>query len=137
MVTVLFACVHNAGRSQMAAAWFNRLADPSKALALSAGTSPGPAVHPEVVAAMREKGIDLSSAVPRVLDEALAATCNWLITMGCQEHCPVVAGVRRADWPIRDPNGLPLPEVRNIRDEVEFRVRGFLEEHGWLGLRDE
>jgi len=97
MKTVIFACVHNAGRSQMAAAFFNRRADPNRARALSAGTQPAEHVHPEVVAVMREVGIDLGSAQPRLLTDALAAGAQLLVTMGCGESCPVVPGLRRDD----------------------------------------
>ena len=90
MKTVLFACVHNAGRSQIAAAWFNALADPTKARAVSAGTEPGPRVHPEIVAAMREVGFDLSDATTTKLTPELAAGVALLITMGCGDRCPVV-----------------------------------------------
>jgi arsenate reductase (thioredoxin) len=131
MIAVLFACVHNAGRSQMAAAWFNRFCDPSKARALSAGTSPGSCVHPEVLQVMREVGIDLSSAQPQFLSADLAATANWLITMGCGEACPVLPRVRRDDWALEDPKGKPLQRVREIRDEIRARVVAFTEEHGW------
>ena len=99
MKTVIFACVHNAGRSQMAAAFFNKLADPSKARALSAGTTPGNRVHREVVAVMREEGIDLSRARPRKLTTELAGEAQLLITMGCGDECPYVPGLRREDWP--------------------------------------
>ncbi|HEY6460038.1 MAG TPA: arsenate reductase ArsC [Polyangiaceae bacterium] len=131
MKTVLFACVHNAGRSQMAAALFNRLADPAEAIAVSAGTQPGPRVHPEVVEAMREIGIDLSSAIPRQLTPALVANVQLLVTMGCGDACPVVPGVERDDWPLEDPRGRPLHRVREIRDEIEKRVRGLLAQYGW------
>jgi arsenate reductase len=107
MKTVLFACIHNAGRSQMAAALFNGLADPTKAHAISAGTEPGKAVHPEVVAVMREEGIDLASLVPKKLTDHLASKAAMLITMGCGEACPVVPGVERDDWPLEDPKGSP------------------------------
>jgi arsenate reductase (thioredoxin) len=130
--TVLFACVHNAGRSQMAAAIFNKLVDPTKARAVSAGTQPGARVHPEVVDAMREAGVDLETVVPRKLTADLAAEANLLVTMGCGEACPVVAGVQRADWPLDDPKGQPIQRVREIRDDVEQRVRGLLLERGWL-----
>jgi len=126
MKTVIFACVHNAGRSQMAAAFFNQLADPSLAHAVSAGTEPGARVHPEVLEVMREVGIDLSAAQPRKLTEELAADADLLITMGCGENCPYVPGLRRDDWPLRDPKGLPLEEVRIIRDEVKQRVENLL-----------
>jgi len=129
--TVLFACVHNAGRSQMAAAWFDRLADPSKARALSAGTQPGQRVHPEVIAAMREVGIDLSAVVPRKLTDELASSVDMLVTMGCGESCPVVPGIQRDDWPLADPKGQTIERVREIRDDVELRVRRLLADRGW------
>ena len=131
MTTVIFACVHNAGRSQMAAAFFQRLADPALARAVSAGTQPGPRVHPEVQAAMAELGIDLSGATPRRLTEALATEAGWLVTMGCGEACPVVPDLRREDWPLPDPKGQPMPRVREIRDEVEARVAAFVAAQGW------
>lgn len=127
MKTFLFACVHNAGRSQMAAAFFNAHADPAQATALSAGTAPGERVHPEVVDAMRELGIDLSDARPRKLTESLARDAWLLITMGCGEACPVVPGLRRDDWPLRDPKGLPPAEVRLVRDEIRDRVARLIE----------
>ena len=126
MITVLFACVHNAGRSQMAAALFNQLADPSRARAISAGTEPGSRVHPEVVAVMREAGIDLSAAVPRKLTEDLAREAQVLVTMGCGDACPFVPGARMEDWPLPDPNGQPIGIVRQIRDEVRARVEDLL-----------
>ncbi|HET7696647.1 MAG TPA: hypothetical protein VFK57_13115 [Vicinamibacterales bacterium] len=131
MTTVLFACVHNAGRSQMAAAWFNRLADPGKARAISAGTEPGPRVHPEVVAAMREVGVDLSGAATSMLTADLARQAQMLITMGCGDRCPVVPGARRDDWPLDDPKGQPLARVREIRDEIRRRVETLLDREGW------
>ena len=129
--TVIFACVHNAGRSQMAAAFFNALADPQKASALSAGTQPADRPHPEVVEALKEVGIDISDAVPRLLDEAMAGSAQWLVTMGCGEQCPVVPGLKRADWPINDPKGESVERVREIRDELQNRVQAFLDEQGW------
>jgi arsenite methyltransferase len=102
MLKVIFACVHNAGRSQMAAAFFNQLADPQKAHALSAGTEPGERVHPEVQAVMREVGVDLSHATPQKLTEELAKDAQLLITMSCGDKCPYVPGLRRDDWPLRD-----------------------------------
>src|SRR5262245_11600631 len=107
MKTVLFACVHNAGRSQMAAAWFNQLADPSKAQAISAGTDPGPRIHPEVVTAMREVGMDLVGASTTRLTPDLARQAQWLVTMGCGDECPHVPGTTRDDWPLEDPKGKP------------------------------
>ena len=131
MKTVLFACVHNAGRSQMAAAWFNRLADPAKARAVSAGTAPAERVHPEVVAVMREEGIDLSDARPQRLTPELAEQAQLLITMGCGDECPYVPGLRRDDWPLDDPKGKPIAQVREIRDEIRERVRTLAEREGW------
>jgi arsenate reductase (thioredoxin) len=130
VLKVIFACVHNAGRSQMAAAFFNRLADPQKALAISAGTEPGERVHPEVQAVMQEVGIDLSNAAPRKLTEELAKDAQLLITMGCGDKCPYVPGLRRDDWPLPDPKGLPIEEVRAIRNEVKRRVQDILKLEG-------
>jgi arsenate reductase (thioredoxin) len=127
MLKVVFACVHNAGRSQMAAAFFNYLADPRKAIAMSAGTEPGERVHPEVQSVMQEVGIDLSGAKPQKLTEELAKGTQLLITMGCGGKCPYVPGMRRDDWPLRDPNGLSAEEVRAIRDEVKQRVQELIE----------
>jgi arsenate reductase len=126
MKTVIFACVHNAGRSQMAAALFNKLADPAKGRALSAGTSPGERVHPEVVTVMREEGIDLSDARPRQLTPALAAEAQLLVTMGCGDECPSVPGLRRDDWPLEDPKGKPIERVRAIRDDIRARVESLI-----------
>ncbi len=131
MTTVLFACVHNAGRSQMAAAFFNQLADPEKARGISAGTSPGPRVHPEVVAAMREVGIDLESAGTQRLTPELAEQAHMLITMGCGDECPVVPGARRDDWPLEDPKGKSMDDVRRIRDDVRARVAALISAEGW------
>ena len=131
MITVLFACVHNAGRSQIAAALFNRHADPTKARAISAGTHPAERVHPEVVAVMRERGLDLSGLQPQQLNAALAAEVQWLITMGCGEECPVVPGTRRDDWPLADPKGQSRERVDAIVDEVEMRVANLIESNDW------
>jgi len=131
VTTVLFACVHNAGRSQMAAALFNALADPTKARAISAGTQPTDAVHPEVVAIMRELGIDLASAKPQHLTDHVARQAQILITMGCGEACPVVPGVRRDDWPLADPKGQSFEQVRAIRDEIRHRVLQLIHDNGW------
>jgi arsenate reductase len=131
MNTVLFACVHNAGRSQMAAAWFNELADATRARAVSAGTEPGTGVHPEVVDAMREVGVDLAGRTPQKLTDALASTASILVTMGCGETCPVVPGLHRLDWPLDDPKGQPVERVREIRDDIRNRVTNLLAEHGW------
>lgn len=134
MNTVLFVCVHNAGRSQMSAAFFNELADPSVARAISAGTQPGPGVYPEVRAAMAEAGIDLGTAAPRLLTDALACQAGLLITMGCGEACPFVPGLKREDWPLPDPKGQPLEGVRAIRDAIRARVEDLLKRKGWLKL---
>ena len=131
MKTVIFACVHNAGRSQMAAAFFNRLADPSRARALSAGTQPAAHVHPEVVAVMRDLGIDLSVAQPTLLTDELAAGAQLLVTMGCGESCPVVPGLRRQDWNLPDPRGQPIERVRTIRDEIRMCVERLITAEGW------
>ena len=135
MTTILFACVHNAGRSQMAAAFFNALADPAVARAISAGTEPGNRVHPGVVDAMAEVGIDLAGAQPRRLTPELAATASLLVTMGCGESCPVVPGLRRDDWPLPDPKGRPLDEVRAVRDAIRERVAGLVASEGWRRTR--
>lgn len=131
MKTVIFACVHNAGRSQMAAAFFNEMANSAVSQALSAGTHPAERVHPEVVEAMRESGIDLSSAKPQLLTKELAARADLLITMGCGDECPVVPGARRDDWPLSDPKGQPPGRVREIRDDIRGRVWKLLANEGW------
>ena len=131
MKTVVFACVHNAGRSQMAAGFFNLLADPARAQAVSAGTEPAERVHPEVVTAMQEVGIDLSAARPRKLTSELAERADVLVTMGCGDACPVVPGLVPQDWPLDDPKGRPLEEVRRIRDAIRARVRALLSAQGW------
>jgi arsenate reductase len=131
MNTIIFACIHNAGRSQMAAAWFTALADPTKARAISAGTDPGTRVHPEVLEAMREVGVDLSDRTPQKLTDDLARGAQLLITMGCGEQCPVVPGLRRDDWPLEDPKGKAIERVREIRDDVRARVLALLRREGW------
>ena len=130
MHKVIFACVHNAGRSQMAAAFFNQLADRTKAEAISAGTEPGLRVHPEVLAVMQEVGIDLSNAKPQKLTQELAEDAALLITMGCGDKCPYVPGLRRDDWPLKDPKGLPMEQVRLIRDDIQGRVLTLLSNEG-------
>ena len=126
MTTVLFACVHNAGRSQMAAAFFNAMTDGTRVRALSAGTEPAARVNPEVIEVMREVGIDLSAATPQMLTPALASGAQWLITMGCGDRCPVVPGVRRDDWALEDPKGQPIERVRAIRDAIRASVAAFI-----------
>jgi arsenate reductase (thioredoxin) len=129
--TVLFACVHNAGRSQIAAALFNRLADPGKARATSAGTHPGSAIHPEVLTVLREDGIELGQERPRLLTPEIAREASWLITMGCGEECPVVPGAKRDDWPLPDPKGQRLAVVRELRDAIRARVEQLILREGW------
>jgi arsenate reductase (thioredoxin) len=131
MTTVLFACVHNAGRSQIAAALFNQLADPAKARAVSAGTEPAARVHSVVVDAMRESGIDLADAPTTRLTDTVARQAQWLITMGCGDRCPVVPGVTREDWPLDDPKGKPLADVRIIREDIRQRVETLIDRERW------
>jgi arsenate reductase (thioredoxin) len=126
METVLFACVHNAGRSQMAAAWFNALANRVQARAISAGTQPADRIHSEVQAVMEEVGIDLSGVRPQFLSDELARSATLLVTMGCGEACPIVPGLRREDWPLPDPKGQTLDTVRAIRDEIRVRVEDLI-----------
>jgi arsenate reductase len=125
MKTILFACVHNAGRSQMSAAFFNAIADPAKAVGISAGTEPGVRVHPEVVEAMKEVGIDLSAVKPQLITPKMAAEVNYLVTMGCGAVCPVIPQIRREDWPLEDPKGKPVERVRQIRDDIRNRILQF------------
>ncbi|TAH37190.1 MAG: arsenate reductase ArsC [Planctomycetota bacterium] len=131
MKTILFACVHNAGRSQMAAALFNRLADPAQARAISAGTDPARRVHPEVQAALAELGIELGDRRPRKLTPELARSADLLVTMGCGDRCPDVPGLERLDWALEDPKGQPPERVRAIRAAVEERVRALLAARAW------
>jgi arsenate reductase len=132
MDTVLFACVHNAGRSQMAAAWFNKMCDRTKARAISAGTQPGEHVHPEVVQVMREEGIDLNGVKPQFLSAELAQQATLLVTMGCGDACPYVPGLKKLDWPFQDPKGQPVESVRKIRDDIRERVVALVTERNWL-----
>src|SRR5438552_5388508 len=134
MTTVIFACVENAGRSQMAAAFFNALADPRRARALSAGTAPASRVHPEVVATMREAGIEIGHVTPRLLTAELAAGAELLVTMGCGDACPFVPGLRREDWNLPDPKGQPPERLGGIRDEIRRRVAGLGKGEGFHGL---
>ena len=128
---VIFACVHNAGRSQMAAAFFSSIADPALSEAVSAGTQPAERIHPEVVEVMREVGIDLSAKLPQRLTDELARSARLLVTMGCGDACPYVPGLDTVDWPLRDPKGLPLDQVRIIRDEIRERVTRLIDTRGW------
>ena len=131
MDRVIFACRHNAGRSQMAAAFFNQMADPTRAKALSAGTTPAQRVHPEVADVMRELGADLTGAKPQLLTTELAAGARLLVTMGCGEECPYIPGVEVQDWPLEDPKGKPIERVREIRGEIQKRVATLIEARGW------
>jgi arsenate reductase len=132
MQTVIFACVHNAGRSQVSAAFFNQLADPQKARAISAGTQPADYVHPVVAEVMQEIGIDLTHANPQKLTPELAKSASLLITMGCGEQCPYVPGLRRLDWPLPDPKNRPIEEVRQIRDQIRQQVIKLLQSESLL-----
>jgi protein-tyrosine-phosphatase len=122
MATVLFVCLHNAGRSQMSQALFDRAAD-GRHTALSAGTTPGERVHPEVVEAMAELGIDLSARIPRKLDRELVEQADVVVTMGCGDECPYMPGKRYIDWDLPDPSGRPIEEVRATRDDIAQRVQ--------------
>ena len=127
MARVLFVCLHNAGRSQMSQALFERAAE-GRHEARSAGTSPGERVHPEVVEAMRELGFDLADRVPRGLTRDDAEWADVVVTMGCGDECPYIPGRRYLDWDLPDPKGRPLDEVRGTRDEIEGRVRALVAE---------
>jgi arsenate reductase (thioredoxin) len=130
MKTVIFACVHNAGRSQMAAAWLRQLGDPRRVNVISAGTEPGPHVHPVVADSMLEVGIDVASAHPQKLTEELVERCDFLITMGCGEACPIAPpNVVRIDWPLEDPKGKSVERVREIRDDIRQRVAALIAEY--------
>jgi arsenate reductase len=128
---VVFACVANAGRSKMAEAFFNTLANPARAYAVSAGTHPGTSVHPEVVAAMREAGIDLSGETPQYLSTDLCAGAHILITMGCGDECPLIPGLERDDWPMEDPKGQSIERVHQIRDQIRKCVEELIRERKW------
>jgi arsenate reductase len=127
MATALFVCLHNAGRSQMSQALFERAAE-GRHSALSAGTTPGEHVHPEVVEVMRELGIDLADRVPQALTVELAQEADVVVTMGCGDACPFVPGKRYIDWNLPDPKGRPIEEVRATRDEIQQRVLGLVVE---------
>jgi arsenate reductase (thioredoxin) len=127
MATALFVCLHNAGRSQMSQALFERAAE-GRHRALSAGTTPTDRVHPEVVEVMRELGIDLAEREPRLLTRELAEQADVVVTMGCGDECPYIPGRRYLDWDLEDPKGRPLDEVRATRDDIDRRVRELVEE---------
>ncbi|MBV9418108.1 MAG: arsenate reductase ArsC [Solirubrobacterales bacterium] len=127
MAHVLFVCLHNAGRSQMSQAVFERAAH-GRHTATSAGTTPGDAVHPEVVEAMLELGIDVGSRTPQKLTRELAEEADVVVTMGCADECPFIPGKRYIDWDLPDPKGRPLDEVRATRDEIRRRVTELVRE---------
>jgi arsenate reductase (thioredoxin) len=127
MARVLFVCLHNAGRSQMSRALFERAAG-GRHEAQSAGTTPGDRVHPEVVEVMRELDFDLGDQQPRLLSRELADWADVVVTMGCGDECPYVPGKRYVDWDLPDPKGRPAAEVRATRDEIAARVTALLAE---------
>ncbi len=127
MARALFVCLHNAGRSQMSAALFERAAA-GRHEARSAGTTPADRVHPEVIEAMAELGVDLSNRQPRILTSEDAAWADVVVTMGCGDECPYIPGQRYLDWDLPDPKGLPLEQVREIRDEIGRRVTALASE---------
>lgn len=135
MATVLFVCLHNAGRSQMSQALFERAADGRHA-ALSAGTTPGDRVHPEVVEVMRELDIHLADRKPRLLTRDLAERADVVVTMGCGDACPYIPGKRYIDWDLPDPSGRPLTEVRATRDDIAERVRSLVHDLDPRDIRD-
>jgi arsenate reductase len=123
--TVLFLCIHNAGRSQMALGWFNHLAG-DRAIAWSGGSEPGTAVNPAAVAAMAEVGIDITGEYPKPWTDEIVQTADVVVTMGCGDTCPYFPGKRYEDWLLDDPAGKGVEAVRPIRDEIERRVRELL-----------
>jgi protein-tyrosine-phosphatase len=127
MATALFVCLHNAGRSQMSQALFERAAE-GRHRALSAGTTPGERVHPEVIEVMRELGIDLSDRVPQALTVELAQEADVVVTMGCGDACPYIPGKRYVDWDLPDPKGRPIDEVRATREEIQRRTSALVAE---------
>ena len=129
LASVLFVCVHNAGRSQMAAGFLSHLAG-DRVEVRSAGSIPGDQVNPAAVEAMNEVGVDISGAKPRVLTTEAVQASDFVITMGCGDACPIFPGKRYEDWDLEDPAGLGVEAVRSIRDEIERRVRGLLDELG-------
>ena len=128
----MFACARDSGRAQMAAAFFNLLADPALATAFSAGVEPAEHLHPEVVAAMKEVGVDLSAARPTLLTAEMMRGASLVVTMGCGEECPYVLGLRMEDWPIGDPDGQPLERVRQMRDDVGLMVAHLVSIRRWV-----
>ena len=127
MATVLFVCLHNAGRSQMSKALFERAAH-GRHIALSAGTTPSDRVHPEVVEVMRELNIDLADERPQLLTDALAERADVVVTMGCGDACPYIPGKRYINWDLPDPKGQPVATVRDAREQIRVRVDQLLGE---------
>jgi len=127
--SVVFLCVHNAGRSQMAAGWLRHLAGDRVAV-FSGGSEPATSVNPIAVAAMAEVGIDIAAAVPRRWVDAELREADVIVTMGCGDECPFYPGRRYIDWPLEDPAGQPIEVVRGIRDAIEGRVRALMDELG-------
>ncbi len=134
MSKVLFVCLHNAGRSQMSQVLFERTADGHHE-ARSAGTEPADRVHLNVVAVMKEQGFDLGRAVPKRLTDELAEWADVVVTMGCGDACPVIPGKRYIDWDLRDPQNLPIDEVRSIRDDIQGRVVNLVKDLDRAGIR--
>jgi arsenate reductase (thioredoxin) len=134
MARVLFVCLHNAGRSQMSQALFERIAG-SHHDARSAGTEPSDRIHPNVVAVMREEGIDLSTRIPQRLTDELARWADVVITMGCGDACPVIPGKKYIDWDLRDPKDLPIDEVRAVRDDIASRVTALVKDLDHAAIR--
>jgi arsenate reductase (thioredoxin) len=134
VANVLFVCLHNAGRSQMSQALFEKLAG-EKHEARSAGTEPATRIHPAVVTVMREVGIDLGGREPRRLTDEMARWADVVVTMGCGDACPVIPGKRYLDWDLRDPKDLPLEEVRSIRDDIAHRVADLVKDLDHAAIR--
>ena len=134
MSRVLFVCLHNAGRSQMSRALFERVASGHHE-ARSAGTEPADHIHPAVVTVMLEEGIDVSRLIPRLLTIELATWADVVVTMGCGDACPVIPGKRYIDWDLRDPKDLPIDEVRAIRDDINRRVNDLVKDLDRSGVR--
>ncbi|KAF9175083.1 hypothetical protein BGX21_001071 [Mortierella sp. AD011] len=131
MADIMFACVHNAGRSQMAAAFFNKHRTRDGINGISAGTNPASEIHGVVCQIMLEKGIDLSHIKPVKLTPELAQTCSTIVTMGCGEACPFVPGIKVIDWQITDPKDKSLDEARKIRNEIEIKIKVFITENNY------
>lgn len=128
---IIFACVHNAGRSQMASAFFNKYKTNKSIEGISAGTNPANEIHPNVLNVMKEINIDLSNIKPRKLDDELAKTANIIVTMGCGEQCPYVPGIKIIDWKIPDPKHETLEKVKEIRDYIEIEIKKFIEDNNY------